>query len=78
MSAEERGAEQIRLLGEGLRRRRREIGLSQEQLAELCGLPRKQLSALERGHATRQLRVLAEVCDRLGLRLAAVERWRDG
>jgi transcriptional regulator with XRE-family HTH domain len=36
-------------LHEEIRRARKELGLSQERLAELCGIQRRQLSILERG-----------------------------
>ena len=39
----------MRQLHEEIRRARKELGLSQERLAELCGIQRRQLSILERG-----------------------------
>jgi transcriptional regulator with XRE-family HTH domain len=36
-------------LHEEIRRARKEVGLSQDQLAQLCGIQRRQLSILERG-----------------------------
>jgi transcriptional regulator with XRE-family HTH domain len=36
-------------LHEEIRRARKDLGLSQEKLAELCGIQRRQLSILERG-----------------------------
>ena len=39
----------MRELHEEIRRARKALGLSQERLAELCGIQRRQLSSLERG-----------------------------
>jgi len=36
-------------LHEEIRRARKDLGLSQDRLAELCGIQRRQLSILERG-----------------------------
>jgi transcriptional regulator with XRE-family HTH domain len=36
-------------LHEEIRRARKDLGLSQEQLSQLCGIQRRQLSTLERG-----------------------------
>lgn len=44
-----RGAEQARTLGERVRARRRELGVSQEDLGDLAGLHRTYVGHLERG-----------------------------
>jgi transcriptional regulator with XRE-family HTH domain len=45
-------------LGSNLRRRRREAGLSQERLAELCDLHRTEIGLLERGGRSPRLDTL--------------------
>jgi transcriptional regulator with XRE-family HTH domain len=56
-------------LGTALRHYRQQAGLSQAELAELTGLNRTYLSALEQGRETEQLRRLFRVLGRLGVRV---------
>lgn len=56
-------------LGTALRHYRRQAGLSQAEVAELTGLNRTYLSALEQGKETEQLRRLFRVLSRLGVRI---------
>lgn len=56
-------------LGLALRHYRREAGLSQAELAELTGLNRTYLSALERGKETAQVKRLLRVLKQLGVRV---------
>lgn len=57
-------------LGSALRHYREQAGLSQAQLAELTGLNRTYLSALEQGRGTEHLRRLFRVLKRLGVRVS--------
>lgn len=57
-------------LGTAIRHYRREAGLSQAQLAELTGLNRTYLSALEQGRETEQLRRIFRVLGQLGVRIS--------
>ncbi len=57
-------------LGTAIRHYRQQAGLSQAQLAELSGLHRSYLSALEHGRETEQLRRLFRVFKQLGVRIS--------
>jgi transcriptional regulator with XRE-family HTH domain len=56
-------------LGTALRHYRQRAGLSQAKLAELTGLNRTYLSALEQGRETAQLRRLFRLLKHLGVRV---------
>lgn len=57
-------------LGTALRHYRLQAGLSQAELADLTGLNRTYLSALEQGRETEQLRRLFRVLGKLGVRVS--------
>lgn len=63
-------------LGTAIRHYRRQAGLSQAELADLTGLNRTYLSALEQGQETEQTRRLFRVLRQLGARLS-VEQTED-
>jgi transcriptional regulator with XRE-family HTH domain len=63
-------------LGSNLRRRRREAGLSQERLAELCDLHRTEIGLLERGERSPRLDTLVTLAR--GLELASPCELLDG
>ena len=54
------------VFGEVLAKRRRRAGLSQEALAEACGLHRTYVSQLERGLKSPTLRTLFDLAEALG------------
>lgn len=56
--------------GEVLRRSRREKGLSQEKLAEICGLDRSYVSLLERGVYQPTLTVFIKIAHALSVSAA--------
>jgi y4mF family transcriptional regulator len=56
-------------LGEALRNRRRALGLTQEEVAELAATTQRLISTLETGKPTARLDKLADVADALGLTL---------
>jgi len=66
-------ASQARRIGDALRARRIELGLTQEDLATQLGINRTTLSALETGR-TGQTRLLFDVATSLGLELIALPR----
>jgi y4mF family transcriptional regulator len=59
----------VRALGERVRRRRVELGLNQQQLAERAGVGRRFVSELEAGKATLEFGRVLKVCEAAGLRL---------
>lgn len=65
--------------GAAIREFRSQRGLSQEQLATLCGVSRPYLSDLERGKVTEQLERLVRILELLGVDITLVDRGgRDG
>lgn len=61
-------------LGKALSRRRRELGLTQEQVADLIGTNRRVVGELERGKGTVRLKIAIDVCSVLGLDLESRPR----
>jgi transcriptional regulator with XRE-family HTH domain len=56
-----------RVVGRNLRRRRTEIGLSQEAFADLVGVHRTYMGGIERGERNLTLRSLERIADRLSV-----------
>lgn len=54
-------------LGENLRQRRHAVGLSQEALADHCGLHRTYIGAVERGERNVTLRTLEKIATALAV-----------
>ena len=61
-------------LGALLRERRRALGLTQDDVAELAGTTQKTLSMLETGKPTARLDKLADVAEAVGLAVTLVPR----
>lgn len=66
--------EEAARLGATLRARRRALGMTQEELAELARTTQRFVSTLENGKPTVRLDRVIEVADALGLRLAVHDR----
>lgn len=62
------------MVGETVRERRRELGLRQDELADLAGVSTRFVHALEAGKPTVQMDRVAAVLEVLGLRLDVVPR----
>lgn len=58
------------MFGQEVRRRRRQLGLSQARLAERTGLHRTYISDMERGGRNITLNVVYRVADGLGVQVA--------
>lgn len=56
-------------LGAAIRHYRQQAGLSQAELAELAGLNRTYLSALEQGRETEQVKRILRLLKQLGVRM---------
>lgn len=54
-------------LGSRVRKRRRQLGLSQQRCADLCGVGRRFLSELESGKPTLELGLVLQVLGEIGL-----------
>ena len=67
----------LRRLGAAVRQRRRELGLSQEALAERCGLHTNYVGGIERGERNVGFVNLAKVAGGLGLTLSDLARRYD-
>ncbi len=62
----------VEYLGEAIRRRRRELGITQPHLAELAEISTNTLYKLERGQGNPSLDVLNKLADVLGMELTLV------
>lgn len=60
-------------LGSRVRKRRRQLGLSQQRCADLCGVGRRFLSELENGKPTLELGLVLQVLGEIGLPLLLAE-----
>lgn len=65
---------EVRQLGELVRERRKQAGLTLQQAAELAGVGTRFLSELERGKATVRLGLALQVFELFGLELWAARR----
>lgn len=52
-----------------LKERRKALGMTQQQVAERCGMSRENYARIERGAASTTLATLQRVADALGLRV---------
>jgi transcriptional regulator with XRE-family HTH domain len=64
-----------KIFGRNLRAARLKAGLSQEEVANACGLHRTEISLLERGRRQPRLETLARLADLLG---STLDELRDG
>lgn len=60
------------LFGRAVRRRRRELDLSQEELAERAGLHRNYVSDIERGDRNPSLENIQKLAEALGLKVSTL------
>ncbi|MHB0913359.1 MAG: helix-turn-helix domain-containing protein [Armatimonadota bacterium] len=56
----------MRILAENIKRRRKELGLSQEKLAEIVGLSTNHIARIETGTRTPSLGILDRIAEALG------------
>jgi transcriptional regulator with XRE-family HTH domain len=64
----------VQRIAAAMRRRRAELGMTQNDLAEVIGLDRQYVTGLESGRAVRQLERLVTALNGLGLELVVVPR----
>jgi len=58
--------------GKAIRRRRRELDISQEKLSELSGLHRTYISSIERGERNPSLENIEKLADALNISVSAL------
>jgi len=63
-----------RTFGQAIRKRRKELGYTQSQLAGFCGCSTPYLSALENGKETAELGKALRIVNTLGIDIHAVKR----
>jgi y4mF family transcriptional regulator len=61
-------------LGKALRARRRELGLTQQDISDVIGVNRRVIGQLEHGKGTVQLQIAMEVSRALGLDIELATR----
>ncbi len=64
---ETRGTAELRRLGETIREQRKQIGISQEDFAELCGVHRTYIGQIERGEKNISFNNILRVSEALKL-----------
>ncbi len=62
----------VQQFGESIKKRRKELGITQPHLAELAGVSTNTLYKLERGQANPSLEVLGKLTEVLGMELKLV------
>lgn len=63
----------VALLGHAIRRKRIELGLTQQQLADMAALSRQTLNGIEHGHVNVTVDTLGRLLDVLGLTLEVAD-----
>ena len=64
----------LAVLGSNIRARRKELSLTQEELADLAGLDRSYMGGVERGERNITVLTLCKICAALSCDLAMVSR----
>ena len=68
----------LNIFGENVRKQRRILNISQEELAHLSGLHRTYIGAVERGERNITLLNAQRIADALGISLSDCVRKKDG
>ena len=66
-----------RTVGDALRHRRRQLNLTQQDVADLAGLARYTIGRVEAGDAGAQLDTLARMADAVGLTVSLSTQYRE-
>ena len=66
-----------KVIANNIRSKRNSIGLSQEELADLCGLHRTYIGAIERGERNITVNTLAKIADALKLSIEVLLKAED-
>ena len=59
-------------IGIHIRNRRKALGITQSELADLAGISINTVVAVERGHGDPKISTYSAICNVLGLKLAAI------
>ena len=65
------------LVGANIKRLRKDIGFSQEELADACGLHRTYVGAVERGERNITIQSLEKIADELGVEVYSLVQKTD-
>jgi len=65
-------------IGAAIRARRKQLGMTQQDLAEIAGLQRQTISRVEAGNGAVTITTVARIADVVGLDLIVVPRYSDG
>ena len=65
-------------IGAAIRARRKQLGMTQQDLAEIVGLQRQTISRVEAGNGAVTIATVARIADVVGLDLIVVPRYSDG
>ena len=63
--------------GASIAQRRKDLGLTQQQLADLCGVEQQTISRAENGTTTPRFDLLLTICRHLGTKPDALYPWPD-
>ena len=55
--------------GKWLRERRTQLGMTQQELADICKMPQSSIARIESGESSPNLSTLQKICDALGLKI---------
>ena len=65
-------------IGSAIRTRRKRLGMTQRDLAEIAGLQRQTISRVEAGNGTVTIATVARIAAVVGLDLMVMPRYEDG
>ena len=60
-------------IGNRIKRRRLELGLSVRKLSDICGVPFNSISRIENGNWSASIDIISQICSALNLRIDLVD-----
>lgn len=74
MTTNERLIEERQRIGAAIKKRREELGMTHQDLADATGLKQPNITRIEKGMYSTGLDILTKVFDALGMKLEAVKK----